>query len=307
MSNDFLTSLSSRAIQQDAGMDSVVGGLRPRLASRFETAVLPEGQGFEKITQVETPGTSVTNLQPRHPSALADEYRTEVQVNQPDRRGQTVDRPLDSQPRSSEVTKSIPGAFESQTVPVRAESTAHDHQETLHVPSLQTIVKLVPFQNSDREEKRDSKPVPLLMSPVFPTHAETTRADEPQGDNHPLQRSQSHIILSEPESILTSGRYPANHPVDGPKVVPQRIEITQRESQFLISNIQQQLIPSIPRPEKISQEISREPQPAPTINVTIGRIEVKATTSAPEPKRSASTTRTMSLDEYLQRRQGGQR
>jgi hypothetical protein len=307
MSNDFLTNLSSRTIQQDGGMDFVVGGLRPRLASRFETAVLPEGQGFEENTQIETPGIPDAHLAPRSKSALADEYRTEVQVNRPDRGEQTLGRTLNSQLQSMEVPRSIPGAIENQTAPTRPESIAHDHQATLHVPALRTIVKLVPFQNLVREEKNDFQPVPLLAGPILPTHAEIIRGGEPQVNNNVLQGSQPSIVSSEKESNLPSDRDFANDPMDEPKVVPQRIEITHRESQYLISRIQKQLVPAIARQEKGSQLSTSETEPGPTINVTIGRIEVKATASAPEPKRSASTTRSMSLDEYLQRRQGGQR
>jgi hypothetical protein len=44
----------------------------------------------------------------------------------------------------------------------------------------------------------------------------------------------------------------------------------------------------------------------PTIHVTIGRIEVKATPPTAAPKRRASASPTMSLDEYLRRRSGGE-
>ncbi|HTG14486.1 MAG TPA: hypothetical protein VK747_04370 [Blastocatellia bacterium] len=46
--------------------------------------------------------------------------------------------------------------------------------------------------------------------------------------------------------------------------------------------------------------------PAPTINVTIGRIEVRAVQSAPAPQRpQKSTAPSMNLDEYLRRRSAG--
>jgi hypothetical protein len=50
-------------------------------------------------------------------------------------------------------------------------------------------------------------------------------------------------------------------------------------------------------------------EPAPTIQVTIGRIEIRATPPpASTPKRERSKPPVMSLDEYLrQRNQGGQR
>jgi hypothetical protein len=51
----------------------------------------------------------------------------------------------------------------------------------------------------------------------------------------------------------------------------------------------------------------REPQQRPTINVTIGRIEVRATVPQKAAKRARRQSAVMSLDEYLERRaRGGQ-
>jgi len=48
-------------------------------------------------------------------------------------------------------------------------------------------------------------------------------------------------------------------------------------------------------------------QTEPSIQVTIGRIEIRAITEASQPKRSAAKTPTLSLDEYLTQRAGGRR
>ncbi|MEM9118713.1 MAG: hypothetical protein AAGD09_12635 [Cyanobacteria bacterium P01_F01_bin.56] len=47
------------------------------------------------------------------------------------------------------------------------------------------------------------------------------------------------------------------------------------------------------------------PAPAPTIQVTIGRIEVRATTTAPKQRKSRPAPSTLSLNDYLQQRGGG--
>jgi hypothetical protein len=52
----------------------------------------------------------------------------------------------------------------------------------------------------------------------------------------------------------------------------------------------------------------REPQPAPTIQVTIGRIEVRATPApAASPASKAKPAPVLSLDDYLRQRNGGSR
>ena len=71
------------------------------------------------------------------------------------------------------------------------------------------------------------------------------------------------------------------------------------------------VLPAIPSPRReewspitnLASEIS-----APTINVTIGRIEVKAAlSSGKENRQPAATRQSMSLDEYLRTRNGGRR
>jgi hypothetical protein len=56
-------------------------------------------------------------------------------------------------------------------------------------------------------------------------------------------------------------------------------------------------------------EVPQAPAPAPTIHVTIGRIEVRATApqGAAAPARRASAPAVLTLDEYLRRRDGERR
>lgn len=71
--------------------------------------------------------------------------------------------------------------------------------------------------------------------------------------------------------------------------------------------IAQPQVVSAPRREPAQPDPVR-PEPAPVIQVTIGRIEVRATPPATRPARSARTTPpVMSLEEYLRGRNGGSR
>jgi len=68
----------------------------------------------------------------------------------------------------------------------------------------------------------------------------------------------------------------------------------------------------VPRAEPAAPPATKEapaPEAAPTIQVTIGRVEVRATPPpAPAPQRPRAKPPVMSLDEYLrQRNRGGQR
>jgi len=65
-----------------------------------------------------------------------------------------------------------------------------------------------------------------------------------------------------------------------------------------------------PRATAPQSRKAEQPPPAvepPTIHVTIGRIEVRATSPAAAAKHSPRSTSTLSLDEYLRSRDGGQR
>jgi hypothetical protein len=86
------------------------------------------------------------------------------------------------------------------------------------------------------------------------------------------------------------------------------------KSQGTASTFLRQLMVSVPSPvaRPARQRPPVVPQESHTINVTIGRIEVKATPPPPPAvqkplKRPPSQTKAISLDEYLRRRNGGSR
>lgn len=61
--------------------------------------------------------------------------------------------------------------------------------------------------------------------------------------------------------------------------------------------------PSVARPAAVSMQ----PTPPPTIQVTIGRVEIRATQQASPPRPARSATPRLSLEEYLRSRSGGGR
>ncbi len=74
---------------------------------------------------------------------------------------------------------------------------------------------------------------------------------------------------------------------------------------------QKEPMPMTPLPQKRADPWQNPPvQPLPTINVTIGRVEIKASApainSANKRPQTTNTAKVMTLDEYLSRREGGQ-
>ena len=76
-------------------------------------------------------------------------------------------------------------------------------------------------------------------------------------------------------------------------------------TQGLLTPSATSIAPAIPYPAGPERPVS---QPEPVINVTIGRIEVRATpASTPQSQKTRSTPPVMTLDEYLQQRGKGDR
>jgi len=62
-----------------------------------------------------------------------------------------------------------------------------------------------------------------------------------------------------------------------------------------------------PPSSRTTEAIHTQPSPGPTVRVTIGRIEVRAAPRAASPQRRRPAPKTMSLDEYLGKRNEGER
>lgn len=65
-------------------------------------------------------------------------------------------------------------------------------------------------------------------------------------------------------------------------------------------------VPRVPSRRSPSSKLNPPPAP-PTIEVTIGRVEVRATTAAPPKRTTASAKPTLSLEDYLRARSGESR
>src|SRR5690349_7957594 len=71
MPNDFLTSLSLRAVQ-NPGMNSLPGVLGPRLASRFESSITSGLPATDEIQDIESSATIEAKQRPRISSPVVE-------------------------------------------------------------------------------------------------------------------------------------------------------------------------------------------------------------------------------------------
>lgn len=285
MPSDFLSNLSSRALQQSE-IDAPGSELKPRLASRFESNVpagLAVDQTPDEESLIEVEGNADTGF--RNSATASD---------QP---------PIGRNPVSHE--RSVSGIFAAQ---------AHRREEPKHFlenqasPAVRDLLKPMPAT-----EHFDSFPKPF--APAHTQQTDLSSLDQKDVTTSPRTELQQ-IIERHTTLVETSSTDPrqvllASVPVlpsSQTKVVPERIEVTRTERQPQLSPKASQIMPSVELPAFKSQSRAPETQEQPpTIHVTIGRIEVKAAPPAAAPKHRAAASPTMSLEEYLRRRPGGER
>jgi hypothetical protein len=301
--------------------------LKPRLAARFEPPVAPITVMLDEAPEVETSFDveRQPKAQPRKLSRAREETLPEAKailpvqgehpsmarsvsllVSSDDTIGfvggkpgwgmQNHREPLPMQDRQ-ELSSAKPNQFK----PVQKE----DRTEV-----LRTILPPQPAElPRSHEETKNVQPaiVPLLAQPAMP-RAGIDRAIESPSRLNLGVALQTQRDAPDQQSEHPMATKPMSVSVNQAKVIHERVEITRVEPHLRMAATQSQLVPAIPplEPRREPLKIENEP-PSPTIHVTIGRIEVKATTSLPSPKRIASSSPTMSLDEYLRRRQGGER
>jgi hypothetical protein len=102
------------------------------------------------------------------------------------------------------------------------------------------------------------------------------------------------------------GQSPGSEPTFSLEIKP-RIERLVKELRPLAEVSPEKAVQAGPRPRQdphfgAKEQLSGSPSSAPTIQVTIGRIEVKATPAAEAPRRRPTAPKSVSLDEYLRQR-----
>jgi hypothetical protein len=300
MQNDFLSSLSSRALQNPV-VEAPARELQPRLASRFENLEAPvasaayQAPNPENFVEVDAEG-------PRRPMPVQGQSRTRVVQKDliPNQRSEfgllTV-----PERRFEESEHFLKGA-ETLTVPNPRRPMLVEDQVDMS-PILPVSVERSAFSSSPRRNEDIQEPE---ISPL-PDRASFGENPDKTSETH-LETAQLPSPSSDPRSAAPPLGLPADLPGIQPKIIPERIEITRLERQLPLPANGSQIVPSLDLPRLKTQSTTPEAQEQPpTIHVAIGRIEVKAAPPVAAPKRRASASPTMSLDEYLRRRSGGER
>jgi hypothetical protein len=277
---DFLSNLVARTIAQPA--------LQPRTRGRFEPAaaeaaplVWPEAQ-----PQVARPTDSVAPraaATPRVRTAMSEPARTEATVRD--------ESEHEEPPRETVTPKNIE--------PPRPTPMRRATEPAPPAPRTQTREAATPPQPARAETHREVERETVVevvtrtepATPPMQRRAKTSRTTPPEPTTpHRHDEVPPRIDATEPPSPASAE----------PAQATTRTTRTRRDT---FANA-----PRLPASRQLADPRPLTPDPTPTIHVSIGRIEVRATTQQAPPRRE-STRAPMSIDEYVARRDangGGQ-
>jgi hypothetical protein len=287
--SDFLSRLAERAI-------APTPAVRPRLVSLFEPVAAANLPPLERHVEVDAPLRHAPERAPREPirdSAESGTVVMPIRSRPPSAQNDagTIVEPLSDEPRRPQRADIARFA-----APVAAESPAHaveagERPAPLHVAPLVGAAEQRPARPETRtftEETHAEKSRHLTHNADAPTSPRLAPAPPPIiQTTAPTQRN---------ESVMT--RATAIPPVASPRPSA-RAWSAERPTPQPVAR------PGQPTPPVERAEAIRV-QPALTVHVTIGRVEIRAVpppSSATVP-RDVPTTSGLSLDEYLKRGAG---
>jgi hypothetical protein len=308
--SDLLGNLVSKAL-------NLAPTIEPRPLSRFEswqaTGAL-ESTRLDSAVEVEAP--SVAWPQPSSTGSLTMDQGREAN----DTPRQPIDR---SRPDSIDPVRSSTVSERIERVSVeRNQLERGDPDRSRRDLNVQPVVMPPAIAG---KTPRVAEPPPTIIERIERLIVE--RSDQPQGEMRPdndERLHQSMITVPNVDSdrvhaapaIEAVGRPHIDRASDTPTVVVQSINTPPP----LDASTDKRPLPPRPTPlverlpaaapvghEVRSDDAAARPPAPPTIHVSIGRVEVRATLPPAPVKRSSSSTSTTSLDDYLRRRRAGDR
>jgi hypothetical protein len=266
--SDFLSNLAAKNLNR-------APIIQPRLLARFEPAparrMPTSSPSFdpEALERVE----SVESEVPRSP--IVAQRHTPINSFSP----------IEPQPRSIESPLRPASSLlrvEPQTIAPRLpEPLRAEPREVVNVTEIRSVIERPVIHASTTERLIIEKEAQAPDRTTPPIGAETTAKSSPPEDHAAIR----------PRPIVTP--------------VIERI-VQERGDRSQPPPIQTELTP---RETSTVHKMEQAPPAAepPTIHVTIGRIEVRATTPAVPAKQAPRSSSALSLDEYLRSREGGKR
>lgn len=293
--NDYLSHLAVRSLPQ---ADVIL----PRPSSLFETAVSPTDVINLEEETVTAPQPPVTQSSQPPPITAAHQPQLEVEpavtaVAQPIVNNQEPITP-NTPPlppwlqQLQSLTQKPPRAVEP-TIPTSHEVENKAYSSPVmsekNLPASTTVV---------------TPPIPNQTETPFPVTPPAKKIIErQQTETRLVERIEPKPLIS--ETIIEQNVYPPADP-QPPPLPPKKslVSPSQHDGQKVIMPETRPYIPPA-QPPRSDQQVE---QTSPTIHVTIGRVEVRATKPTATPKERPRRARApvMSLDDYLRQRANGE-
>jgi hypothetical protein len=287
---DYLSELATKNI----GTANVI---QPRRASRFE--------------QVQTPGAH--DLQTEPLSVQAENFDIVQAVNEerggeikPDTRPR---RPMKSS-RKDEFISIEDNADRRTPLASPPKAPAPVTKQTAENVSLSSNIIEEVRQTANEILSHSRPPSPAVVKPkksllISGEAQEKTNITLKQASIEPHFSQSKAVELKIPETKNSAPQVISKQSPETPAQVIVQPRVSKSEERFgEFENNQNKILPVR---EKMPKQIPETPKPAevPVINVTIGRVEIRAVNSSAPVKEARTKPATLSLEEYLRQRSNG--
>jgi hypothetical protein len=263
--------------------------IQPRLPARFEqfsAAENPEEADFVQPISKSRPESRLEQIEERTHESEKGPVATEIPLREIIREQQTSIQQLHIlQPRENETANSMP--MQPQVI-IQRLMTDKEHMQPYHQEIPQTQIVALPLTDSQETAVPQTILLPsphpeaiAVLPKVKKERMQETAVVQPAKSD--ASNTPSPLLVPKPQSDL-----PVSNQIS-PSPQPNKNHFQQQKNIFA--------------KQKFVAEKDQS-NAATTIQVTIGRVEVRATPAAQPSKRPQKATNIMSLDDYLQQRGG---
>jgi hypothetical protein len=289
--SDYLSNLVARTL-------ATVPVLQPRQPSLFEPVGGGWGLGnrdWGVVAEVETAAFPPPIQPTRSETAAVTPPPTTLVQPQP-----VPERPLAARPEKKPAPTPSPMTIRERII-----------QQTVVEKKGRLIPAAPPTAAPPRPAKALAVPVPAAVQPrppsppPAPAPEKVNSRSQNEPPIRPLPTAAKQPFAPEPPLRIVERERPTSEPSPPPK--PDKRQVAPPPT------IRERILPraAIAPPQReqaMNGRYTPEPPPAPTIQVHIGRIEVRATPPPPQPAaKSGPKAALTSLDDYLRQRNGGPR
>lgn len=297
---DYLSNLVARSFD----LGDVV---QPRPVSLFEPTPVPGMPTLEEPGNPET-GEEPVLESPRDETPKQAQHATEQNSLLPRFIGSEENEaqekrdppePMPNQMERSSFTRELPAPRIAPLSTPQSKPVANQQHDQSNAQPPRTTLVTSPMSDSPSSEpvirevlsKRESSPVlePMFPPPIAPA----------------MEEPHTEIVMGSPEFEIVPPKTGREERSDT-KPVSSSTETSLNQPSTMLIAVQPQITAFEESPKQRQFMPVEPPEAAPTIHVTIGRVEVRATPPpSPPQKEKRSRAPVMSLDEYLRQRSQG--